>query len=113
MAKKLTKAERRKIALQNLKKAHAARRGGKKGGKKSAKRFMAVRMPKKGGPGGAGKAIGRVRMAGGSRVLASGLPPRPKGYMTYQKGDKLIAKPLARGGKKGRKIRSGWKCSRA
>jgi len=38
-------------------------------------------------------------------VLARGLPPRPKGYLTHQKGDKLIAvKMERRGGKKGRKV---------
>jgi hypothetical protein len=35
--RKLTKAERRKISLRNLKKAHAARRGGKKGSRKAKK----------------------------------------------------------------------------
>ncbi len=38
-------------------------------------------------------------------VLAKGLPRRPKGYLTYQKGTELIAKKMNRkGGKKGRKV---------
>ncbi len=38
-------------------------------------------------------------------VLASDLPPRPKGYLTYQKGTRLIAKKMNRkGGKRGRKV---------
>ena len=36
-------------------------------------------------------------------VLAKGLPPAPPGYLTHQKGDKLIGVKMNReGGKKGR-----------
>ena len=38
-------------------------------------------------------------------ILAKGLPKRPKGYLTYQKGTTLVAKKLNRkGGKKGRRV---------
>ena len=46
------------------------------------------------------------RVAGPAKmVLAKGLPARPKGYLTFQKGTTLVAVKMNRkGGKRGRKV---------
>lgn len=40
-------------------------------------------------------------VSGPAMMVLATVPPRPKGYLTYQKGNKLIAKKMNRKGGKG------------
>ena len=70
----------------------SAKKSAKKPAKKSAKPAAAKRK----------KAPHALRA--GEKVLATGLPPIEKGTMHFQLGDRLVAKKLSKGGKKGRKV---------
>jgi len=94
----------------------ATKRGGKKSAKGATQHEITKKTPKpprerklKGEPAARGsrgpwpkKAHGKKKP--GDFVLAK-VPPRPKGYFTFQLGTELIARPLSRrGGKKGRPV---------